>query len=155
MRVPDTSRSQATATHSGTHEVRGWVAVVVSVVIGLITGVVALLWQGWSTVLDNSVVLPWGALLGVATIFGGAWWWGLSTRVRWAPGLVGLVAFGLLSVVSLGGQDTFMPPLSSAAFKVAPGAAWSSLVLMAGTVIATIAALLLTARVAPARPARR
>ncbi|MGO1318934.1 MAG: hypothetical protein ACTII7_00765 [Galactobacter sp.] len=144
----------STATHSDTDQVSGWVAVVVAVVIGLVTGVVALLWQGWSTVLSNSVVLPWGALLGVATIFGGAWWWGLSTRVRWAPGLVGLVAFGLLSVVSLGGQDTFMPPLSSAAFDVAPGAAWSALVVMAGTVVATIAALLLTARVAPGRPAR-
>jgi hypothetical protein len=132
--------------------VKGWVAVVVSVVIGAITGVVAVLWQGWSTVLGSGMVLPWGAVRGGLAVFGGAYWWGTSAQVRWAPGLVGLVAFGLLAVVSMGGHDTFMPPLSSAAFRVAPGATWSALVVIVGTVIATIVALLLVSRSVP-RPA--
>lgn len=154
MPVPD-QRTTGPA-RPRTEPVRSWVAALLSVVIGLVVGTVALLWQGWSSVLSNGLVLPWGALLGALAVFGAALWWGLSSQVRWAPGLTGLIAFGLLGLVSVTGNDTFIPPLNTYVFKAAPGAAWSSVVVIAGTVVATLAALFITARMVPAAaPAAR
>lgn len=127
-----------------------------AVVFGLLSGTAAVIWQAWSTVLTSGavIVIPWGALLGVAVVFGAAVSWGLHTRLRWAAGLTGLIAFCVVGVASVGGNDQLMVPLDPLYFTVTPGAAWSAVVIMLGTVVATLVALTLVARHVPAQPAK-
>ncbi|WP_394162354.1 hypothetical protein [Galactobacter valiniphilus] len=137
--------------------VKGWVAVVVSVLLGALMGVVAVLWQGWSTVLTSPavIVLPWGALLGVLAVFFTAVAWGLRAARRWVPGVIGLVAFAVLALVSLDQHNLLIAPMDARYFQVAPGAVWSAFVVTGGVVVATLAALLIVARHVPAPRAQR
>lgn len=118
---------------------------------GLLAGLAAVLWQSWSTVLTSGavIVLPWGALLGSLVVFGAAMAWGLRTSLRWVAGLTGLVAFCVVGAASVGGNDQLMVPLDPIYFTATPGAAWSTVVIMLGTVVATLVALTLVARRVP------
>jgi hypothetical protein len=132
--------------------VPGWLAVLGSLALGALVGVVAVLWQGWSTVLTTPgvIVLPWGALLGVLAVFFTAVAWGLRTARRWVPGVVGLVAFAILAAVSMDQHNVLIAPLDTRYFQIAPGAVWSAFVVTGGVVVATLAALLIVARQVPA-----
>ncbi len=132
--------------------IKGWLALAVSLVLGALVGVVAVLWQGWSTVLTapGVIVLPWGALLGVLAVFFAAVAWGLRAARRWVPGVIGLVAFAVLALVSMDQHNVLIAPLDTRYFQVAPGAVWSAFVVTGGVVVATLAALLIVARHVPA-----
>ena len=132
--------------------VKPWIAVLLSVIVGLLAGVMAVLWQGWATVLLQPMllVIPWGALLASLLIGSAALSLGLRAGYRWVPGLVGLCAFAVLAAVSMGGHDTLMVPLDSRYAAVAPGGFWSAVTVTAGAVVATIVALLLVAVRVPA-----
>lgn len=118
---------------------------------GLLAGLAAVVLQAWSTVLTYGaiIVIPWGALLGVGVVFGASVSWGLATRLRWVAGLTGLIAFCVVGLASVGGNDRLMVPLDPLYFTATPGAAWSTVVIMLGTVVATLAALTLVARHVP------
>lgn len=133
-----------------------WKTALGAVGIGLVSGLAAVLWQGWSTVLTSGaiIVVPWGALLGSLLVFVASLSWGLKSRQRWAAGLTGLVAFCVVGVASLGGNDLLMVPLDQLYFTATPGAAWSTAIIMIGSVVATLVATAWVARYVPARPAK-
>ena len=131
-----------------------WATVLITVALGAAAGVIALLWQGWFTVLPSGVVLPWGGLLGALVVFLAAYAWGVRTGARWVPGVTGLLAFAVLGAVSMGGNDRFMPQLNSYYLHAAPGSSWSAITVIAGTFLATLLALILVARAVPPLPRR-
>ena len=141
----------------GPRGVPGWGAGLGAVVLGLVAGVVAVLWQSWATVLTapRVIVLPWGALLGAVVVFCIAVAWGLKAARRWIPGVVGLCAFAVLAGGALSGQDTLVAPMDPRYFAVAPGAVWSAITVTVGTIVATLAALMVVARYVRPLPRRR
>ncbi len=121
------------------------VTVVMTVLLGLMSGISAVLWHThyWAGLVNETlVVLPWGSVLSAFAVFAASLWWGSFAGRTWVPGAIGAIAFATIGALSLSTTNVVIAPINEFARQAAPGAYIAALTLFIGVILATVLASL-------------
>lgn len=121
------------------------VTVVMTVLLGLMSGISAVLWHThyWAGLVNETlVVLPWGSVLSAFAVFAASLWWGSFAGRTWVPGAIGAISFATIGALSLSTTNVVIAPINEFARQAAPGAYIAALTLFIGVILATVLASL-------------
>ncbi|MFC0248013.1 hypothetical protein ACFFIO_05805 [Citricoccus parietis] len=129
---------------------RGWVPLLVAVLIGAGVGILGTVlhlhfsWIGGTTTEEGAWVLPWGAVLALLLVASAQLWWTLRSSLAWTGGVVAIAAFTTAMVMgNWPGLDTFAVAANDYTFAVVPGPAIAGTVWVWGLPAVAIITMLL------------
>ncbi|WP_144793068.1 hypothetical protein [Kocuria palustris] len=117
------------------------VSAVVSVVSGLLAGILGTVVHGNILRLGGHLWIPWGAVLALALLLSLSVWSGTTTRRIWASAVPGIVAYAAAFVLAFGRPDSPLVVMS-------PGSAIgiSGLLWFGGILVVTLLSVVLVGR---------
>lgn len=117
------------------------VSATISIVSGLLAGVVGTAVHGNIARFGDGVWIPWGAPLALALLLSLSVWSGTTTRRIWAAAVPGIVAYGAAFVLAFGRQDSPLVVLSITSAIGLAGLLW-----FGGILVVTLLSVVLVGR---------
>jgi hypothetical protein len=117
------------------------VSATISIVSGLLAGVVGTAVHGNIARFGDGVWIPWGAPLALALLLSLSVWSGTTTRRIWAAAVPGIVAYGAAFVLAFGRADSPLVVLSTTSAIGLAGLLW-----FGGILVVTLVSVVLVGR---------